>query len=544
MNASRIACGYLLLLIACGPIAESTGGDDDRRYLIRGAINGAPDTVTATAVTDTKIAVSWTTVPGAFKYYVFQSTAGGPFNFIGLALEPSTSLLSTGLTPNTTYSYQIVAVDTGGAESPPSAPVSATTLAVDPNIPTHITATAVSSIEIDVSWSTVASAASYYVFESQAGGPFNFRATVLAPGTTFQAFDLAASTMYCYELASGLTDGETTAVSAPVCATTGAGAQPPAAPLVTALSDTRILVQWQPASSAVKYIIYQAAADDATFTPVGAVVGTTTFLAVNLMATTEYCYRVTSVDAFGRESAPSTTVCDTTLAPGLGGIEGYWKLDERADTSAIDSSNFGRNGAITNATYSLQDLPNIDDDSSALSFSSSPDSAVFVPPATGLDLASPSFTVSFWAKIPAAGSVTFLGSSGGDCIRPAWEIAQNASGLRIFDAGGPHSLGASIPTGVWTHVAVVSSQTSPNLSVYVNGAPVSTVSATQFGLAHDPFYMGHVAGCPGGAVMLDNVQILSRAMSAAEVAAIGALPPPAPPASVTATVVAPDRSGL
>lgn len=34
MNASRIACGFVLLLIACGPIAEPTGSDDDRRYLI------------------------------------------------------------------------------------------------------------------------------------------------------------------------------------------------------------------------------------------------------------------------------------------------------------------------------------------------------------------------------------------------------------------------------------------------------------------------------------------------------------------------------
>jgi fibronectin type 3 domain-containing protein len=490
--------------------------------VISGGINRAPDTVTATTVTDTKISVTWTSVPGAFKYFVFQSAAGGPFNFLGSVLEPSTSLLSTGLVPNTTYSYQIVAVDTGGAESPPSAPVSATTLAIDPNIPTHLTATAASSIEIDVSWSAVADAAKYYVFESQAGGPFNFRTTVLAPGTTLQATGLAAGTMYCYEVASGLTDGTTTAVSAPVCATTGAGAQPPTDPIVTALSDTRILVQWQPASSAAKYVIYQAAAGEATFTQVGAVVGTTTFLAVRLMATTEYCYRVTSVDTFGRESAPSPTVCDRTLAPGLGSIEGYWKLDERADTTAIDSSGFDRTGAITSATYSLQDRPNIDNGRSALSFSSSPDSAVFVPPATGLDLASPSFTVSFWTKIPAAGSVTFLGSSAGDCIHPAWEIAQNASGLRVFDARGPHSLGTSIPAGVWTHVAVVSSPASPNLSAYINGALVSTVPVTQFGLAHAPFYIGHVAGCPGGAVMMDEVKILSRAMSAAEAAAIAA----------------------
>ena len=34
MHASRIACGYLLFLIACGTLGESTGGNDDRRYLI------------------------------------------------------------------------------------------------------------------------------------------------------------------------------------------------------------------------------------------------------------------------------------------------------------------------------------------------------------------------------------------------------------------------------------------------------------------------------------------------------------------------------
>ena len=87
--------------------------------VISGGLNRAPDTVTATAVTDTQISVSWTAVPGAAKYFVFQSAAGGPFDFIGTVLAPSTSLLATGLTPNTAYAYQIVTVDTGGAESPP-----------------------------------------------------------------------------------------------------------------------------------------------------------------------------------------------------------------------------------------------------------------------------------------------------------------------------------------------------------------------------------------------------------------------------------------
>jgi len=495
--------------------------------VISGGVDREPataETVTATAVTDTRIAVSWTAVPAAFKYDVFQSTAGGPFRFIATVLAPSTSLVSSGLVPDTTYAYQIVTVDAGNAESAPSAPVSATTLAIDPGIPTHVTTTAVSDSEIDVSWATVASAAKYFVFESQAGGPFHVRATVLAPGTAFQATGLTANTVYCYQLASGLTDGETTAMSAPVCATTEAPVQPPTGLLATAVSDTRILVQWQPSARAVKYFVYQAIAGDTTFTPIGAVVaGSTAFLAVNLIASTAYCYRVTGVDASGAESAPSSTVCDTALAPGLGGIEGYWKLDEQADTTAIDSSGFGRNGAVTSASYALQDLPNIDGDRSALSFSSAPDSAVVVPAATGLDLATTSFTVAFWTKLPAAATVSFVGSSAGDCIHPAWAIAQNASGLRVFDARGPHALATSIPVGAWTHVAVVVSAAS--LGVYVNGAVVGTVPATQFGLAHDPFYIGHIAGCPGGAVMMDDVEILSRAMSAAEVAAIGALPP-------------------
>jgi hypothetical protein len=300
----------------------------------------------------------------------------------------------------------------------------------------------------------------------------------------------------------------------------------PSAPdpvIATAIADTKILLQWQPSSGAVKYLVDQAAAGDATFTPIGAALGgATELLAANLTASTRYCYRVTGVDPFGAQSAPSATVCDTTLAPGLGAIEGFWKLDEAAGTSAIDSSGFGRSGAIIGAAYSLQDRPNLDSNRSALSFSSRPDSAVFVPPSTGLDLASASFTVSFWTKIPAAGSVTFLGSSTGDCIHPAWQIAQNASGLRIFDSRGLHSIGASIPIGAWTHVAVVGSRASFSLGVYVNGSLVSVVPQTLFGLAHAPFYIGHVAGCSGGAVMMDSVQILSRAMSADEIAVLGA----------------------
>src|ERR1044071_2771606 len=65
----------------------------------------APTGVTATVVSDTKITVSWNAVPGAVKYFVTQSVAGGPFNNIATVFAPSTSRTIINLTPNTLYAY-------------------------------------------------------------------------------------------------------------------------------------------------------------------------------------------------------------------------------------------------------------------------------------------------------------------------------------------------------------------------------------------------------------------------------------------------------
>src|SRR5690348_998198 len=63
----------------------------------------APTNVTAVAISDTKITVSWNAVPGAFKYFITQSTSGGPFAFNGTVLAPGTSRTVINLVANTTY---------------------------------------------------------------------------------------------------------------------------------------------------------------------------------------------------------------------------------------------------------------------------------------------------------------------------------------------------------------------------------------------------------------------------------------------------------
>src|SRR5205807_406135 len=89
-----------------------------------------PTGVTAKAISSSKITVSWTASAGATWYQVFRSTSSsGPFSKVGGT--SGTSFTNTGLSPNTTYYYQVLATNTGGA-SAPSPTVSATTKPLPP----------------------------------------------------------------------------------------------------------------------------------------------------------------------------------------------------------------------------------------------------------------------------------------------------------------------------------------------------------------------------------------------------------------------------
>lgn len=91
-------------------------------------VNGgltAPTNVTASAVSDTRIAVAWSSVTNATLYYIYRSDNGGTFNAI--ASSSTTNFDSAGLTTQVNYCYEIQAYNAAGS-SPLSAPACATTL--------------------------------------------------------------------------------------------------------------------------------------------------------------------------------------------------------------------------------------------------------------------------------------------------------------------------------------------------------------------------------------------------------------------------------
>ena len=85
----------------------------------------APTGVATSNPTDTTMTIAWNAVSGAAGYHVFRN--GGQ---VDASLVTGTSYLDTGLSPATTYSWTVAAVDGNGAQGAMSSPASGTTTGV------------------------------------------------------------------------------------------------------------------------------------------------------------------------------------------------------------------------------------------------------------------------------------------------------------------------------------------------------------------------------------------------------------------------------
>src|SRR5262249_40383595 len=134
------------------------------------ALPDPPGPVTATATSATQITVSWPVVTGAMKYTVYRGlNSGGPYTKVGMST--ALQFKDKNLTPSTQYFY-VVTVTTANGTSVDSGEASDVTnpLPDPPGNPTaapgNLTATAVSSSQINLQWDTVPGATRYTVYRS------------------------------------------------------------------------------------------------------------------------------------------------------------------------------------------------------------------------------------------------------------------------------------------------------------------------------------------------------------------------------------------
>jgi fibronectin type 3 domain-containing protein len=114
-----------------------------------------PPTNVAGAPTPTTVALTWqeTAQPGGLPVGYYQVYVGTtPGELAKVVTTTATSYTATSLNANTTYYFEIVAVDTAYDNSAPSSQISVTTLSM-PAAPVNIVATANASAVVTVTWS-------------------------------------------------------------------------------------------------------------------------------------------------------------------------------------------------------------------------------------------------------------------------------------------------------------------------------------------------------------------------------------------------------
>src|SRR6266480_3051603 len=177
-----------------------------------------PTGLTAAAVSSSQINLSWTASTdnvGVSGYRVYR---GGT----QIATPSATSFANTGLAASTTYSYTVAAYDAAGNVSAQSSPASATTPAppdtTPPSVPTGLTANAVSSSQINLSWTASSDNVGVSGYRVYRGGT-----QIATPGTTsFTDTGVSPSTTYSYTVAAYDAAGNLSAQSSPASATTPA----------------------------------------------------------------------------------------------------------------------------------------------------------------------------------------------------------------------------------------------------------------------------------------------------------------------------------
>jgi titin len=244
-----------------------------------------------------RIDLSWTdnsSDEDGFKIY--RSTDNVNFAFYATVGANVTTRSNTSLSSATTYYYRVLAYNGGGSSGF-----------------SNLTATAVSSSRIDLSWEDNSNdETNFRIYRSTNGINFVFTYNLGANVSSFSDTGRIAGTTYYYQVQAVNSNG-TSGFSNTANATTFPPPAPPSNLTATAISSSRIDLAWTDNSSDEDGFKIYRSTDNVNFvfyTTVGANV--TTRSNTNLSSSTTYYYRVFAYNS-GGNSADSNVASATTL---------------------------------------------------------------------------------------------------------------------------------------------------------------------------------------------------------------------------------------
>ena len=271
-----------------------------------------PTNLAALAVSPNQINLSWTAATddtAVTGYRIYRD--GTLIATLGNVL----SFQNTGLTLSTLYSYTVEAIDAAGNASGQTGAATATTPAgadtQAPTLPTNLTATVISSVQVNLSWTAATDnigVTNYRIFR---GGVL---IATLGNVLTYQNTGLTPSTNYSYTVQALDAPGNASGQSLPALAATPGDALAPTVPTnltATAISPVQINLSWTAATDNVGVTGYRVYRGGVLIATLGNVL---TFQNSGLTASTLYSYTVEAFDAAGNSSAQTAPATATTPA--------------------------------------------------------------------------------------------------------------------------------------------------------------------------------------------------------------------------------------
>ena len=265
----------------------------------------APTALTTLNITETTLDLSWnaaTDDTAVVGYDIYQNN---------ILIGSTTNLLYAvdQLSPNTFYSYYIVAKDGSGNQSPPSNTVSIFTLqdTEAPNPPTSLVASNISETSLLLNWNEAIDNIGVVAYNVYQDGSFvttvttsDYLVTNLTSGTTYSFYVVARD-------AAGNMSSNSNTLEVTTFET-----NPPTIPLglmISNISSTSVDLNWQASTDDIGVVAYDIYQNDVFLNSVSDTFAT----ALSLDPNTLYSYYVVARDASGNISENSNTVSIFTL---------------------------------------------------------------------------------------------------------------------------------------------------------------------------------------------------------------------------------------
>jgi hypothetical protein len=296
----------------------------------------APSGLTATATSTTNVTVAWTdNATNEDGFHIERCTGtmaacdASPASFAQVAqlAADTTSWPDTGRTPGATYTYRVRAFNgVGNSAYSGSAQV---IMPAPPTAPTALAATAISTTQINLTWTDTATNEDGFRVERCTGtaatcdaSPASYAqvAQLAADATSWPDTGRSAGTTYTYRVRAFNTWGQS-AYSNGASATTPAPPTAPTTLAATAISTTQINLTWTDTATNEDNVRVErctgtaAACASGTFTQIALLgANATSYGDSGLAPSTTYSYRVIATNTSG-ESAPSNIAAATTATP-------------------------------------------------------------------------------------------------------------------------------------------------------------------------------------------------------------------------------------